>query len=123
MPARMGARESITQFLVILGNESASRCYKAAWEKGHVKEFLYKNARRTVADLKRGGRIRGPSLQEDERTWRHAVSAPDDIILVVAGGEVGHHAACLPGWGLENPPRSVTVPVFGLGRLFDLRGG
>jgi hypothetical protein len=99
------------ELLVVLGNETAGRCHRAGWSKIEVKSFLYQHARRTLAELKRAGRMQGPEAVGDEETWRHVVEKPENIILVVAGGEVGHHAACLHGWGLENPPRSVTEPV------------
>lgn len=99
------------EYLVVLGNETVSRCERAGWDKGQVKAFLHQHARRNLADLKRAGRIREAEQEGDDSRWRHVVGKAEDIILVVAGGEVGHHAACLPGWGLENPPRSVTEPV------------
>ncbi len=99
------------ELMVVLGGEMTARCRAARWSKARVRRFLFDHARRTVAELKRVERIREPLQPGDEQAWRHVTRRPEDIILVAAGGRVGHHAACLPGWGLDNPIRSVTVPV------------
>lgn len=99
------------ELLVVMGNETAGRCHRAGWSKLEVKSFLHQHARRNLAELKSTGRMHEAEAPGDEEAWRHVVRKPEHIILVVAGGEVGHHAACLHGWGLENPPRSVTEPV------------
>ncbi len=99
------------ELLVVFAHEPAERFRTAGWSKGQIKQFLFEHAKRTVADLKRAGRLREALEAGDETTWRHVVQQPEDIIVVAAGGHVGHHAACIPGWGLQNPPRSVTLPI------------
>jgi hypothetical protein len=99
------------ELMVVLGGEMTERCRGGGWSKARVRRFLFHHARRTVAELKRVERIREPQREGDETRWRHVTRCPEDILLVAAGGRVGHHAACLPGWGLENPIRSVTVPI------------
>ena len=68
-----------------------------------MRRFLFHHARRTVAELQRLERLREPLRDGEEARWRHVTRRPEDIMLVAAGGSVGHHAACLPGCGLETP--------------------
>jgi hypothetical protein len=75
-----------------------------------VQGFLVQHARRRIADLKRAGRRPGDPEAGDETTWKHAFEAPDDILIVCAGGEAGSWSACLPGWG-NKWTRAVTMPV------------
>ncbi|MCZ6532694.1 MAG: hypothetical protein O7A08_06985, partial [SAR324 cluster bacterium] len=99
------------EFLVVFAGELCGRCQAKGMGKAEVKRFLYDHARRKVADLKRTRRIKEPLTAEDESTWRHVTARPEDIVIVAAGSAVGYHAACLPSWGLENPIRSVTMPI------------
>ena len=47
-----------------------------------------------------------------EEAQRHVFEAPEDILLVCAGGRAGAWSACLPGWG-KKWTRSVTIRVEG----------
>ena len=49
----------------------------------------------------------GEVTAADETTWRYVFAAPEDILLVCAGGRAGSWSACLPGWGTKWT-RSVT---------------
>ena len=80
--------------LVVMAGEHAQVIRQAGWSKGQVREFLVQHARRTVADLKRCGRLPGKVEPEDENT----------------GGMAGSWSAGLPGWG-KNWTRSITTPV------------
>lgn len=96
--------------LVVMAGEHAQVIRRAGWSKGQVREFLVRNARRTVADFKRCGRLPGEVEPEDETTWRYVMEQPEDVILVRAGGMAGSWSACLPGWG-KKWTRSITTPV------------
>ncbi|MCJ7830455.1 MAG: hypothetical protein MUP74_03615 [Desulfobacterales bacterium] len=111
--ANMGSMTIVgqAQMLVVLGGEHTEVLRQSGWTKKEVKRFLYGQARRTVADLKRAGRLPGEIGSDDASTWRHPLRDPDDILLVCAGGAAGSFSACLPGWGSRNASRSVTIPV------------
>jgi hypothetical protein len=102
---------SNAQIAVIWAGEHVDIFRRAGWNKRQVKECLHRLARRTVADIKRGGRLAGPVTPEDEQTWRHVVRSVDDLIVVHAGGKAGSFSACLPGWGGIAATRSVTMPI------------
>jgi hypothetical protein len=102
---------SNAQQVVVWAGEHMDIFRKAGWSKRQVKDCLYQHARRTVADIKRGGRLAGAVTPQDETAWKHVVREVDDIILVHAGGKAGSFSACLPGWGGITATRSVTIPV------------
>lgn len=83
---------------------------KAGWSRQQVKTFLYDNAKRSVADLKRVARLPGPIDPGDEENWRRPVRSPDDLILVCAGS-MGNFSAIMPGWGSNHSSLAVTTPI------------
>ncbi|HKI97582.1 MAG TPA: hypothetical protein VKB51_03810 [bacterium] len=99
------------QIVVLFAGEHCETLRASGWSKRQVKDYLYDHAKRTVADVKRAGRIAGPVAPEDERTWRHPVKSADDIVVVTAGGRAGAFSAVLMGWGSAAHTRSVTTPV------------
>jgi hypothetical protein len=104
--------KGFNESLVVLAGEHSEVLRQSGWSRRDVQSFLVEHARRRVADLKRAGRLPGDVLPADETTWRHAFEAPEDLLLVCAGGRAGSWSACLPGWG-KKWTRSVTVAVEG----------
>ena len=96
--------------LIVLPGEHSELLRKSGWSRRDVQRFLVEHARRRVADFKRAGRLPGEIAAADETTWRHAFEAPEDILLVCAGGQAGSWSACLPGWG-KKWTRSVTTRI------------
>lgn len=99
------------QVIVILAGEHTEVLRRADWSKAQIRQFLYDNARRRVADIKRAGRLPGPVQAADEETWRHAVPTPEDIVIVRAGGRAGSFSAVLMGWGSAAHSRTITTAV------------
>ncbi|HEU5140121.1 MAG TPA: hypothetical protein VFT51_09110 [Bacillales bacterium] len=99
------------QFTVVLCPEHYRTCYAKGWDKQRVKEFLFKHARRSVADMKRYGILPGKITDEDYKNMNWAVPSPDDILLIVAGGEAGRFSACIPGWGTKEQTQAITRSI------------
>ena len=97
--------------VVVLAGEHTETLRESGWSKAQVKQFLYDNARRTIADLKRAGRLPGEIQDEDAEKWRHAVATPENILVVCAGGRVGSFSSVLTGWGSKTISRSITTPI------------
>ncbi len=93
-------------FVVVLGPLHACLIAEAGWTKDDVRRHLHRHARRSVADLKRAGRLPGAVEAGDSGTWRAAVSRSDDILIVVAGGHLYGYSAVIPPWvgGHESQP-------------------
>lgn len=111
--ANLGSMNIIGQqdFLVIFAGEHQEIFFKNRWAKAQVKQCLFNHARRTIADIKRAGRMPGPIQKEDETSQRHVVHRPADIMVISAGARAGAFSVCLPGWGSHMATRSVTMLI------------
>jgi hypothetical protein len=101
------------QMVVVFAGEHTEVLRKSGWSKGAVKEFLFSQAKRSVADLKRVGRLPGQPVLGDDTTFRHPVLSPEDIVVVCAGGHAGSFSAVLTGWGGSGlrATRTVTTQI------------
>lgn len=100
-----------TEAVVVLCREHYQTLIEGGWQKDRVRRFLFEQACRPLADLKRGGLLEAPIVPEDETTMVRAVSAPDHILLIMAGGVAGRFSAFIPGWGGRHMSSAVTWPV------------
>jgi hypothetical protein len=96
---------------VVLAPEHVAILARDGWTKPSIRDALYARARRTVADLKRGGKLAGVVAPADETTWVHRGRGPEDIHLVVAGGGAGGHSAFIPSWSRDRNSLAVTKEI------------
>lgn len=99
------------RFVVVLGPLHAEILARSGMTKSQVTDALAGLARRSVADLKRAGRMPGPSQPGDEEDIRQVVGSGADIVLVVAGGHLYGYSAVVPPWvgGHESLPVTVAL--------------
>ena len=102
---------SDTEMAVTICPEHYKDLYEQGWTKETVQQFLYEHAKRSVADMKLGGLIEEPIEEEDYKKFKKVVSAPDQILLTVAGGKAGRFSACMPGWFSSKQSRAVTKSI------------
>ena len=86
------------QSAVVIAPEHAQLLAREGWDKPRIRAYLYAHARRTVAELKRGGKLEGDIEPGDEDEYRHRGEGPDDILLIMAGGEAGGHSSFISSW-------------------------
>jgi hypothetical protein len=96
------------EYVVLVAAEHRRVLWKAGWTKLDVRRFLHRRAGRTLADLKRVGRVTGAVEAADEGRWMPAAGSPDDIHVVAAGGSVGGYTVVIPGWTGTEHCRAVT---------------
>ena len=106
------------EMLIILGVEHARALHRAGMGRMDVQECLHERARRKVGEFQ-AVRTYGPEVWR--RFWPDSVdmndadalvpvaARPEDILVMVAGGDVGRFSICCPGWG--SGTRAVTVPI------------
>jgi hypothetical protein len=99
------------QSAVVLSPEHARIIAKGGFNKKQVKQFLYEHSGHTKADLKRWGKINGQVLEGDEDKLVKRGFGPDDILLVVAGGEAGGHSAFIPSWSRNRASHFQMKPI------------
>jgi hypothetical protein len=98
-------------FVVVLGPMHAATLAAAGLDRAAVRDELFSRARRSIADLKRAGRMPGEPEPGDEQEYRHVVAAPEDILLTVAGGHLYGYSAVVPPWVGGHESRPVTEAV------------
>jgi hypothetical protein len=96
---------------IVLAPEHVKILARDGWTKPRIRETLYGWARRTRADLKRGGKLPGEIEPGDETAWVHRGHGPEDIHIMVAGGGPGGHSAFIPSWSRARNSLAVTRPV------------
>jgi hypothetical protein len=96
---------------LVISPENAGVFVKAGWKKEDVQRAVYEAARRSIADLKRLGLVMGEVQPGDASEYRRALSSPDDLMVVVAGGGAGPISAHIPPWGGTIGSRPVTRTI------------
>lgn len=99
------------EIAVVIAGEHMQTIAQHGWSKRDVRRYLAEQARRTVADIKRGGGLRGEVEPGDEQTTIPIVAHPDDIFIIAAGGNEGAMSAVIPSWGPKVSSTAVTWPV------------
>ncbi len=101
-----GIRQGET-VVTIAGNSDLWR----DWSKADVKEYLHAHIRRTVADFKRASVFPGAMEPGDEELFVPLTDAPEDILVVFAGGEESNMSSVIPSWGPKVGSTAVTREV------------
>ena len=83
------------------------------WSKADVKEYLQSHIRRSIADFKRAQVFPGEVEPGDEERMVPLTAAPEDILVVFAGGEESNMSSVIPSWGPKVGSTSVTKEVRG----------
>jgi hypothetical protein len=101
------------EMTVVIAGEHMQTIARHGWSKADVRRYLAAHARRTVADLKRGGGLPGELAAGDDQTYVPVVAHPEDLLVVAAGGQEGAMSAVIPSWGPKVSSTAVTWPVAG----------
>jgi hypothetical protein len=99
------------QYFLILAGEHMDVIARDGWSKEEVKRFCYEHTQTSLAELKRLNIADGDVEPEDEHRMRPLVPAPEDFIVVPAGGRAGAFSAYIPGWGGKKTSQSVTREI------------
>ncbi len=82
---------------VFLAGEHAEVLRRSGWSKRKVCEFIAEQSGRTIADLKRTGRLDGAIELGDATRLHYALDSPEDLMLVCAGADIGALSLVVPG--------------------------
>ena len=103
---------SQTPAAVVLGGEHTELLRASGLTKRQVCERIVEYTGRTVADLKRVGRIDGAVTPADEIQKHYALELPEDLMLICAGSRVGPLSMVMPGFGSSKTAgRSPTILI------------
>jgi hypothetical protein len=99
------------EMVIVVAAEHMQTISRQGWSKREIRAYLSEHARRTVADLKRGGGLPGAVGPGDEQQYVAVVERPDDLMIVAAGGDEGAMSAVIPSWGPKVSSTAVTWPI------------
>ena len=125
--------------VIVLAPEHADHLKRAGWDRARTQAWLHAHAWRSLAELKRAGKMEpavfaNPKLLEwiyadapggrpagpldpdrvdpgDEAVRVHRGLGPEDILLCAGGGEAGGHSAFFPSWSRGRSVAFVTREV------------
>jgi hypothetical protein len=99
---------------VVLSGEHSELLRATGWTKKQIRNFVVEHTGRSVAALKRAGRIDGEVVPEDETTIHYAMDTSDDLMLLCAGSPIGALSMVMPGFGSSKTAgRSRAIKVEG----------
>ena len=112
---------TLGQSAIIMAPEHVRVVAGAGWSRSDVKEYLFQKAYRTVDGMKSVGKFRQREydkqhadggthpLVEDGKL--HRGLTPDDILLVVGGGDAGGHSSFIPSWSRARSSLMQSKPI------------
>jgi hypothetical protein len=99
------------QSILVLCPEHAQILSRAGFSVPALQERLFDASRRTLLDLKRGGKLTEPIAPGDEIATRPRALVPADFLVVHAGGDAGAVSAWIPSWARGRGSVAVTAPI------------
>jgi hypothetical protein len=103
---------SRTQWFWLVGRWHAAMLARQGWTRARMQAYVHAHAWRTRAQLKRLGAIRGDVQPGDEAVRVLAVPAPEDVLIVRAGGESGIYSTLIKVY-VGMPATTVRVRAAG----------
>jgi hypothetical protein len=99
------------QYALVFAGEHMAIMKKAGWTREDVQRYCFEHSQSTVAELKRINVLPDAVTVEDERTMYPLVEAPQDFLVIAAGGRAGVQSAFIPGWGSKGGSQSVSREI------------
>lgn len=100
--------------LLVVSPEHATFLADRGFGREDVQSYLFERSTRTLAELKRAGKLEGSEAEPadgDESIVRHRGLSPDDVLVVVGGGEAGGHSAFFPSWSRIRGSLATTTAI------------
>ena len=95
-------------YVVVIAGEHMRVIAEDGFSKADIRKYVFEHTQNSIAHLKRTERWPGAVKPEDEATMRPLVAAPEDILVVAAGGRAGAFSAYIPGWASRRTSEAVT---------------
>ncbi len=98
-------------YALVLAGEHMRTIAGDGWDKKRIRQFVWERTQSSHAHLKQTQRMSGAIQPGDEAKLRPLVAAPDDILVVAAGGRAGAFSCYIPGWASAQSSQAVTKEV------------
>lgn len=98
---------TLGQSVVILAPEHMKIIGDAGWSRERVQDYLYSQAKRSVAGMESVGKFRDREYDTQHGEKAHALTekdflhrglTPEDILVTMGGGDAGGHSCFIPSW-------------------------
>jgi hypothetical protein len=96
-------------YALIIPKQTREVLRSAGWHKRDIREYVFQRARVVRRDWRGVGKV-GAAVRGDEDRVFTALRAPDDLLVVGAGGPAGGFGAIVPPW-YGNKSLAVTTAV------------
>ena len=110
---------TLGQSVVVLAPEHMRVLAAAGWTRARTQEWLFAHAARPVEGMKAVGKFRqseydrqhegGHALVEADRM--HRGCGPEDILIVMGGGDAGGHSSFIPSWSRGRSSIMQSKPI------------
>ncbi len=101
----------LTHYALVFAGEHMAIMAKAGWTRSDVQQYCFEHSKISVAELKRIRLRAGEVDGDDETNMVPLVHAPEDFLVIAAGGKAGVQSAYIPGWGSKSGSQSVTKEI------------
>ena len=95
-------------YVIVLPTQLRQHFIDAGWSKSDIQNYVFQQARVIRGDWRGVGK--GSVVKDRADREYPAMTSPDDLIVVAAGGPAGGFAQIIPPW-LGTKSRATTVPV------------
>ena len=112
---------TLGQSVVVLSPEHAAIVASKNWSKAQVQAYLFSKAYRPMEGMQRTGKFRPEDYQRQhgENASEHLQGdgamhrglTPEDILILVGGGDAGGHSAFIPSWSRARSSIMQSKPI------------
>ena len=95
-------------YVLVLPPQLRQHFIDAGWSKNDIQNYVFERARVTRGEWRNVGK--GSVVKDRADREYMAMTAPDELLVVAAGGPAGGFAQIIPPW-LGTKSRATTVPV------------
>ncbi|MCW5605249.1 MAG: hypothetical protein KIT18_11970 [Burkholderiales bacterium] len=99
------------QYVMVFAGEHQEIMKKGGWSREDVQKYVFEHTQVSVAELQRASMKPGAPTAESEKEMINLVHAPQDLLVIAAGGRAGVQSCYIPGWGGKNGSQSVTREI------------
>lgn len=95
-------------YAIVVPNQLRTHFHAANWEKSDIAQYVFEHARITRSEWADVGK--GSVVGEKGDIQYGALSGPEDLLVIAAGGPAGGFGAIIPPW-LGQKSRAITVAI------------
>jgi hypothetical protein len=84
-------------YAIVMAKQQRDVIAAAGWSKKDIREYIFESARVRRAEWRAVGKSAIAARKDEDKVYT-ALRAPDDLLVVAAGGPAGGFGAVVPPW-------------------------